>query len=169
MRHQHQGAIGRHRYRSKIFDRIERRVFVELRRNQHGVGAHQQGAAIGSRFRNKVCADVAAGTRHVLHQHSLPRPLRQARLNRAGYGVHACAGRERHDDFDGCAARSGGLCKTCNANKRRQYRRAYFLLKLKPHRALKQSSRSNLANRRCAFQSRLHEQQGPRSLVCLSK
>jgi hypothetical protein len=130
MRHQHQGAIGRHPIPAQNrVDRIERRVFRVEAATQSTWRWRRIGKVLpsGADFATKSGADVAAGTRHVLHQHSLPRPLRQARhwIVRAMVSMPV-PGVNGTMILMGVLLRSGGLCKTCNANKRRQYRPHIF-------------------------------------------
>ena len=71
VRYQHQRTIGSHGHSRKIFDWVKAGVFVHLRCHEHGVGAHQNGVAVGIRFGYGIGTNVAAGAGLVLHHHGL--------------------------------------------------------------------------------------------------
>ena len=62
--------------------------------------AHEEGVAVGRGLGRGRCADSAAGAGAVFDQHALAQLGVELGRQRAGKGIGAAAGRERHDEGD---------------------------------------------------------------------
>ena len=89
------------RDRREVAHRIVRHLAVEA--GIDGVSGHrrhQQRVAVGSGFRDRVGADIAARARPVLHEELLAEQLRHPGAHDAGDDVGRAAGGKRHHDAD---------------------------------------------------------------------
>ena len=106
----HQQHVRRRReisHRREIAQRVVGQVFEQARIGRDaGVGIEQR-VAVGCRLGDRVGADGVAGARAVFDDHRDVPFVVEALRQRAGHGVNAAAGVERHHDLDGAVGKFG--------------------------------------------------------------
>ena len=74
------------------------------------VGAHQEGIAVRSGFRQRGLGHCAATTRLILNQDGLPHRRLKFRLDRARNNIHQSARGEAHDQVQRLGGIALGVC-----------------------------------------------------------
>ena len=101
---------GKRLYTAILRDITSRKTFEqELVAREGGVGAQQDGVAVGRGLGGQVAGDDFVGAAPVVHQHRLvPQPA-QALGQAPGHAVDGAAGRVGHDELDRLVGEGAGL------------------------------------------------------------
>ena len=85
----------------EVFQRVVTELFVQCGRGRHAHVVQEEGVTVGGCARHLACADGAARTYRVLHQHGLAQRLAHRYGDHAGHHVGGATGGEGHDQADG--------------------------------------------------------------------
>ena len=117
MHHQHKGHGAEQCGAVKIFEQIDRRLFVHALIHRQRGGDGKQGMRIGRRARHQFSSDIAGGPWAVIDDEGLPQTFGKARRDQPRHNVGARTRRKADENAHGFTGVRLRLHQT--ANKRR--------------------------------------------------